>query len=294
MTQGVREVIDKETGLFRKYSAEDRIFPYFPMSPCHWHNYYEAEFVVGCGVTEYINGQEVRMPTNSLVLLSPKDFHSILPDDRNRVHFMTFSIRESEITCVLHELFSKYPVPYVLKFSDEDTAKYLSLFRELREAIDDETTAQDKDLSRMLVRNAIEHIIFFIVKCGVASGDISCDNPIMASNDERIRSLHMLLSYIEENLSREIRRDELAEYMHFSPNYLSSFFRKALGMPMSRYISDLRLDRAAKLLGGTEEPVNFIMDSVGYRSRSLFYRDFTEKFGMAPGEYRKAAVAPRE
>ena len=58
--------------------------------------------------------------------------------------------------------------------------------------------------------------------------------------------------------------------------------------------SDLRLDRAAKLLGGTEEPVNFIMDSVGYRSRSLFYRDFTEKFGMAPGEYRKAAVAPRE
>lgn len=146
----------------------------------------------------------------------------------------------------------------------------------------------------MLVMSVIEHMILFAAARGITSGDISRENPTASSDDERLRSLHMLLSYIEENLSREIRRDELAEYMHFSPNYLSSFFRKALGMPMSRYISDLRLDRAAKLLGGTEEPVNFIMDSVGYRSRSLFYRDFTEKFGMAPGEYRKAAVAPRE
>ena len=286
-------MIDKETGLFRKYSAEDRIFHDFPISTCHWHNYYEAEFVVGCGVTEYINGQEVRMPTNSLVLLSPKDFHSILPEDRNRVRFMTFSIRESEMTGVLHELFSKYPVPYVLKFGDEDAAKYLSLFQELREAIADETTAPDKDIARMLVRNAIEHIVLFIAKCGIASGEISRDNPIMASDDERIRSLHMMLSYIDEHLAQGIRRDELAEYMHFSPNYLSLFFRKALGVAMSQYISELRLSRAADLLEDTDDPANVIMDLVGYRSRSLFYRDFTEKYGMAPGEYREAVAGRR-
>ena len=260
----------------------------------HWHEFYEAEFVLEGDAVEYINGREVLVPAGSFVLLSPKDFHSIVSRDRREMRFLTFCFRESEINGAISDLFAKYPVPYVVRFDREDAGRYVSLFRELCGVIDDESTAQDMDISRMLVMSVIEHMILFAAAGGITSGDISRENPTASSDDERLRSLHMLLSYIEENLSREIRRDELAEYMHFSPNYLSSFFRKALGMPMSRYISDLRLDRAAKLLGGTEEPVNFIMDSVGYRSRSLFYRDFTEKFGMAPGEYRKAAVAPRE
>ena len=260
----------------------------------HWHEFYEAEFVLEGDAVEYINGREVIVPAGSFVLLSPKDFHSIISRDRERMRFLTFCVRESEITGALSDLFAKYPVPYVVRFDREEAGRYVSLFRELCRAIEDERTATDRAAARMLVRSVIEHMILFAASRGIAGGGISRENPTASSDDERLRSLHMLLSYIDGHLSREVRRDELAEYMHFSPNYLSLFFRKALGMPMSRYISDLRLDRAAKLLGSTEEPVNTVMDSVGYRSRSLFYREFTEKFGMAPGEYRKAAAASRE
>ena len=134
--------------------------------------------------------------------LCPKDFHSIVSRDRREMRFLTFCFRESEINGAISDLFAKYPVPYVVRFDREDSGRYVSLFRELCGVIDDESTTLDRDISRMLVMSVIEHMILFAAARGITSGDISRENPTASSDDERLRSLHMLLSYIDEHLSQ--------------------------------------------------------------------------------------------
>lgn len=108
---------------------------------------------------------------------APKDFHSIVSRDRREMRFLTFCFRESEINGAISDLFAKYPVPYVVRFDREDAGRYVSLFRELCGVIDDESTAQDRDISRMLVMSVIEHMILFAAARGITSGDISRENP---------------------------------------------------------------------------------------------------------------------
>lgn len=89
--------------------------------------------------------------------------------------------------------------------------------------------------------------------------------------------------YLDPNLSRVTL---LAKYK-IPKNSFSQLFQKYAGTSYSKYINDLRLEYAAKML---KEFPNHTIESVavdcGIASVGTLYRLFSQKYGMTPTEYR--------
>jgi AraC-like DNA-binding protein len=93
-----------------------------------------------------------------------------------------------------------------------------------------------------------------------------------------------------ERVKRALARDlehpptlaDLGKEVACSPAYLSRTFAEATGVTISRYVRDLRLDRAAELLRGGEHNVTEAAMCVGYSSLSHFSKAFAARFGSCP------------
>ncbi|MCI7813200.1 MAG: helix-turn-helix domain-containing protein [Lachnospiraceae bacterium] len=93
--------------------------------------------------------------------------------------------------------------------------------------------------------------------------------------------------YVSEHITEEISRDALAEYVGFTPDYLSAYFKKETGTTLSNYISNEKIQFAQRMLLQTDLPVSVIAQNLGFESSSYFTALFRKKTGMTPREYRK-------
>ena len=101
-----------------------------------------------------------------------------------------------------------------------------------------------------------------------------------------------LLRYIGEHTDR-VTLSELAEAFSYHPNYISSLFRKETGRSFSEIVLQMRMERAAMLLSGTELSVEEIAAMLGYADRSNFYKVFRAYYGKTPREFvRSTLVKP--
>ena len=104
--------------------------------------------------------------------------------------------------------------------------------------------------------------------------------------DYRKSVLEAAKAYINQNLQKDLSLDTVATYMHFNAKYFSRLFKELSGMTLSEYIVQLRIEKAAALLVSTEDSVELIAETVGYRSASYLSRKFHDYFGCTPREYR--------
>lgn len=96
-----------------------------------------------------------------------------------------------------------------------------------------------------------------------------------------------VLDYIQQNLDREINIEELSSLVHMHPNYFIRFFKMQLGLPPMAYISNVRLDKARRLLKDTSLSIHKIAADTGIPDYSYFARQFKRRTGYTPGEYRR-------
>lgn len=105
-------------------------------------------------------------------------------------------------------------------------------------------------------------------------------------DQERIRKV---ISYIQDHLDQDLRRNELAEYVHLNPEYLSKYFKKQTGYLLKDYILLEKMKLAKQLLANTNLSITMVATRVGFFNFSHFSKVFKQLEGMTPGDYRRAA-----
>ncbi|CDC05452.1 response regulator receiver domain protein [[Clostridium] leptum CAG:27] len=94
-------------------------------------------------------------------------------------------------------------------------------------------------------------------------------------------------SLIHEFYARGITLDEIAEKLNVTPEYLGSQFHKEVGVTFSTYMKEYRIQKAKKLLIGTNLKLYEVAEQVGYATPKYFSKIFKEVTGQFPAEYRK-------
>lgn len=93
------------------------------------------------------------------------------------------------------------------------------------------------------------------------------------------------LNYIEANFSTA-KVSDVAHNIGIHRSYLTSIFRKKLGVSPQEYIMRVKLDRARQLLLDSSAPVQEVSQMVGYENPLTFSKCFKNRFGMSPRAYR--------
>ena len=93
---------------------------------------------------------------------------------------------------------------------------------------------------------------------------------------------------IKENLAQDTLRPGLiADKLGMNTRALYRRFKKISLLTPSDFIKDYRMMHAARLLVTTNLSVQEIIYQVGISNKSYFYREFSAKYGVTPGEYRR-------
>ncbi len=111
------------------------------------------------------------------------------------------------------------------------------------------------------------------------------DNDIENGNCKDL--FRQILLYIEDNYNKEISLKELSKQFNISMPYLSSLFKKEVGINYCEYLTQLRMTRSASLLGNINLTIEEICCLVGYNDYYYFNKVFKKHFNVSPGRYRK-------
>jgi AraC-like DNA-binding protein len=166
-------------------------------------------------------------------------------------------------------------LPYYIDVQDEEGLERLfqKLIRHYRE---------DSVTSALMQRATLLEIIGFYIEGAMKnkSGAFA----LAASSDAE--KIDLLLKYIEQHLHHNITVAELAELVHFHPNYLIRYFREMVGSSPIQYINQLRVEKAKQLLTAGDLPVSEVARAVGLE---LYYfsRLFKSHTGLSPSGFRR-------
>ncbi len=95
-----------------------------------------------------------------------------------------------------------------------------------------------------------------------------------------------LIDSLTTNLAQPATLENMAEDIGMSVSYFRTQFAKQLGTSPGKYLLNLRMNEASRLLRETLTPIKEIAQLIGYSSIVPFYHSFKTRFKMTPKEYR--------
>ena len=93
---------------------------------------------------------------------------------------------------------------------------------------------------------------------------------------------YIMDNYQDPGLSVE----QICRYLHMSPAYFSTMFKKVTGQTYIAYLTEVRLNKAVELLNMTDEKTYVIASQVGYQEQNYFSYVFKKRFGVSPTKFR--------
>jgi AraC-like DNA-binding protein len=140
---------------------------------------------------------------------------------------------------------------------------------------------------------------FYIQKADgcISLEDIAQLHPVMTMDyatrmknlrKSKICSKHIAvcIDYICDSLHTRIYVEKLAELVDLNPAYLSRLFKKEVGVTISQYIQDKKIETAQNMLVYSDYTPAQISSILAFPNQSYFTEIFRKKTGMTPKKYR--------
>lgn len=94
--------------------------------------------------------------------------------------------------------------------------------------------------------------------------------------------------YVALNITVNLTLKKLSEYYGVSSSYISNIFKRSEGIPLKKYINNVRLKKGRDYLVNTNMKIKDICEIIGYSSPEHFSRSFKECYGLSPYQYRQS------
>ena len=114
-------------------------------------------------------------------------------------------------------------------------------------------------------------------------GEVSAD----AASSHRIVAVERVIAAMHQREDRALCLRTMAEIANLSPYHFARTFREVTGIPPGEFLTAVRLERAKRLLVGTDLSVAEVCFEVGYESVGTFATRFKDLVGLPPGRMRR-------
>ena len=127
---------------------------------------------------------------------------------------------------------------------------------------------------------------------GVLAGLIESEQVKQRAVDDKMRDIDLyrisqLEHMLESSFMKDLRAKDMARMLYISERQLERLMKCRYGMTWHRAVIEKRLTCASRMLLESNQPADMIGLSVGFNSKSSFYREFRKRYRCAPIRYRR-------
>ena len=108
----------------------------------------------------------------------------------------------------------------------------------------------------------------------------------LCHNSEYYRELNDLRSDMRTFPYHDWTLERVSSTVNMSKTWFQHHYKKIFGVSFYKDLIDFRIDYAKRVLLRNDYPINYVAELCGYKSDVYFMRQFKEKTGFTPSEYR--------
>ena len=143
----------------------------------------------------------------------------------------------------------------------------------------------ERDLGRRVALEVARGLVMFLKRPGGQS-QFSAQLAAQAEPAGGAERFAELAHWMAANLRRDLGVERLAERMAMSPRNFARRFAEALQVTPARYVQQLRVDAARRLLTDGHQPVARITERCGFASAEAMRVAFQRHLNVAPAAFR--------
>lgn len=244
----------------------------------HWHDEYELIGVLRGSISVRVQSEEMVLEEGDLIMINPNEIHAIHNPQKMENLCMILQIKQR----LFHESDKDTSeIRFYLNSVTEDapTVSYRHFFRYMA-MITYEILNHEKN-SPFRVRASLCTLIADLFDYAVY------DVRYRDTAEDGRETMIVALSYIKDNLAEPELIEHLSHRLGMSRKTLDRHAKSVLGITIKEVIDSLRMEKAKELLKNTNKNMNFILDTCGFGSEKTFYRNFHQRTGLTPKEFRE-------
>ncbi|PTF23219.1 AraC family transcriptional regulator [Staphylococcus cohnii] len=251
-----------------KYAAWHRISDGHFGNELHYHDHYEIFFSLSGNLRYTIEGQSFNLEVGSMLIIPPYEFHRL--DEQMDGHAERIGLRfDAKIlnelsveNCDLSMCFDKYSpkFKYLLQLSESQKRELYYLLQGLINEQDNQAIGK-----ALAAKSLLTQFLIILNRTAIENEDI-----VDYSDDPSSHLVRQVLDYMELHYSEDISLEQLENKFFVSRHKITQQFTKLVGYPPYRYLLNLRLRNAQRLLKKGENPQQ-VATNCGFTDYSNFY-----------------------
>ena len=282
------QLLKVQTDLHHSFSIRHDIVPYF-YNRWHYHPELELIFIKKGSGTQFVGDSISRFEEGDILLVGSnlphywrcdEDYFTPQPNPKHAeaivAHFLPHFWSEK---------FLELPENRKLKVLIETAKKGISISNDIKPAL-------IKLLKQMIVAQETDRIILLLKALVLITeskntqvlSSVGFDTTLPESEKDTINKIY---SYSLAHFKNKILLEEIAEIAHISPNSFCRYFKTRTRKTYSRFLQELRIGHACKLLIENNLTLTQICYESGFNNMTNFYKCFKAIIKKTPFEYQK-------
>lgn len=269
--------------------------------PLHWslppRTIFDHELIyVEAGSVRIILGEEEYCAEqNDVILIPPGIVHSFFTYGNTRwtqphIHFdFTYNEKEKEPYvsfevigknhpdyCMMRKnYYEKLGLPYIVHAKNSFVPQKIKnlIYKIIRLQI------SNNPYDILLSKNYLTEIIVLLLQE---------THPLEEYEDKHQRIYIICDLIMEQQLTTFFNLSEIAENLNYSPNYISTIYKRYCGITPAKRYEELKMTKAREYVLQKNISITEIADTLGFISINDFSRAFKRNFGLSPLQYRKS------
>lgn len=226
--------------------------------------------ISGSGTIQ-VHGQSYLMKPNSYFVIPAHQSHTYwaAENDPWSIYWIHFGGAKS------HRFEKFFGVPTTIKtVTTSRVDDRINLFNEILTSLELGFSQENIEFANLSLNSLLAS--FFYVETYRASKGYQSKNPV----DQAI-------FFMQENLARSIKIQDIANRVQLSESHLSKIFRNRTGSSPFDYFINLKMQEAIRLLTNKSMRIKEVAFALGYEDPFYFSRLFKKHIGKSPGAFVK-------
>lgn len=237
--------------------------------PNHFHEHYVIGLIEEGNRCLTCKNETYHTAAGNIMLLNPGDNHSCSQSDGSTLHYRGLNISKEIMLHLTAEAAGRSELPGFSRtvIYDEELNCY---FTSLHQLIMQGSHEFEKE----------EHLLLMISLL-IERYCLPFDSCI----PECCQEIEKVCDYLQTHYAERICLDQICGYAHLSKSTLLRAFTREKGITPYRFLQNIRINEAKKLLERGAAPIDAAMQT-GFSDQSHFTNFFNMFIGLTPGTYR--------